>query len=87
MPYVHVLDPPRPVWVELRHVFPIDAPRGTLPDGLDVTGIVPGTLGKWAATVTGHWVGWVTYPLGVPAEGGTWHRQWILSDALKPRTD
>ncbi|MFE5570646.1 hypothetical protein ACFQ68_37025 [Amycolatopsis japonica] len=85
-PYVHAVEPPKPVWVDLRVVFPVDTPRGSLPDGLDLTGTVPGTLSTWAATVTGHWVGWVTFPLGIPGEGASWHRQWVLADALKPRS-
>lgn len=86
-PHVHAVEPPKLVWVDLRRVFPVDAPRGSLSDGLDLTGTVPGTLSTWAATVTGHWVGWVTFPLGTPGEGATWHRQWVLSDALKPRIE
>ncbi|SED39626.1 hypothetical protein SAMN04489729_4230 [Amycolatopsis lurida] len=83
--YLRTVEPPQPVWVDLRQVFPIGAPRATLPGGLDLTGTVPGTLNRWGVTVTGHWVGWVAYPLGTPGEGATWHRQWILSDALRPR--
>lgn len=81
------VEPSRPVWVGLRRVFPAGAPRTSVPDGLDLTGTVPGTLSKWIATNTGHWVGWVAFTLGTPGGGGTPHRQWILSDALQPRCE
>ncbi|SEB39147.1 hypothetical protein SAMN04489729_0838 [Amycolatopsis lurida] len=84
-PYLHTVDPGQPVWVDLRHVYPIGAPKGTVPDGLDLTGLVPGTLTAWIATTTGHWVGFVTFMLGTPGSGGTTHRQWILADALRAR--
>ncbi len=86
-PYLHTVDPNRPVWVDLRRAFPVGTPKASLPEGLDLTGMVPGLLSAWAATTTGHWVGWVSFTLGLPGAGGTPQRQWILSEALQPRPE
>lgn len=85
--YLHEVNPARPVWVDLRQVFPVGTPIASMPDGLDLTGMVPGLLSAWSATTSGHWAGWVSFMLGTPGSGGTPQRQWILSDALAPRLE
>ncbi|AGM10124.1 hypothetical protein [Amycolatopsis keratiniphila] len=86
-PYLHEVEPACPVWVDLRHVFPVGTPIASMPDGLDLTGMVPGLLSVWSATTTGHWAGLVSFMLDTPGSGGTPQRQWILSDALHPRSE
>ncbi|MFD5088996.1 hypothetical protein ACFWMR_00240 [Amycolatopsis thailandensis] len=84
-PYLHMVRPSRPVWVDLSKVYQVGECRPTLPDELDLTTTVPGFLGMWQATTTGHWVGWVVFTIGDLDRGGTRNAQWVVSDALRRR--
>ncbi|MEU3623472.1 hypothetical protein BS329_27535 [Amycolatopsis coloradensis] len=83
--HLHMVRPNQPVWVDLKLVYAVGPAKTRLPDGLDLTATVPGLLGMWRATTTGHWVGWVTFQLGPVGRGGTTHSQWVLAEALRPR--
>ncbi|WP_246361257.1 hypothetical protein [Haloechinothrix aidingensis] len=79
--------PPKPVWVDLGAVYPLrQRPRLFLVDGLDLQATVPGELSMWDRTTTGHWIGWVTFPVSSGA-GTAWLNQWIFASALTPRID
>ncbi len=82
--HLHSFRPPRPVWVNLSLVYPIDAVKAAVPDGLDLTSVVPGMLDMWQATTTGHWVGYVRFMIN-PGHGGAHHEQWIMAEAMRPR--
>lgn len=83
--HLHMVRPNQPVWVDLKLVYPFGRPQARVPDGLDLTVTVPGMLGMWRATTTGHWVGWVSFKLGPEGQGATPHTQWVPADALSPR--
>ncbi|MBA0125854.1 hypothetical protein H0B56_09900 [Haloechinothrix sp. YIM 98757] len=85
--HLRPVKPPKAVWVDLGAVYPIaDRPRLFLADGLDLQMTVPGELRMWDRTTTGHWVGWVTFPVR-SGTGTAQQGQWVLSDALTPRLD
>ncbi|RSM66599.1 hypothetical protein DMH03_05715 [Amycolatopsis sp. WAC 01376] len=79
-PYLHMVRPSRPVWVDLSVVYPVAETASVVSDGLDLTAKVPGLLGMWRATTTGHWVGWVVFAMESDSRS-----QWVVSDALSPR--
>jgi hypothetical protein len=73
--------------VNLRRVWPAGDPRGVVPGGLDLKGVVQGELLLWHRTTTGHWLGYVRF--SIPAGdggGGVRVSQWVLADALRLRT-
>jgi hypothetical protein len=74
------------VWVDLGAVFRIDRPRRVVPDGMDLQATVPGLLSLWSMTTTGHWVGYVSFTIR-KADAGAAVTQWVLADALRPRSD
>jgi hypothetical protein len=74
------------VWVDLGAVFQMDRPRRVVPDGMDLQATVPGSLSLWSITTTGHWVGYVSFAI-CKADAGTAVAEWVLADALRPRTD
>ncbi|UUV34290.1 hypothetical protein NQK81_12835 [Amycolatopsis roodepoortensis] len=83
--YLHMVRPGRPVWVDLSRVYQVGECEPVVTDGLDLTTTVPGILGMWRATTTGHWVGWVVFTIGDLDQGGTRHQQWVIAEALRPR--
>jgi hypothetical protein len=72
-----------PVWVrlDLLCVRAEDAPLRVVPDGLDMTGTVPGQLSGWFRTVKGDWLGIVDY--AVPYADGRARRE-EFKDQLVP---
>jgi hypothetical protein len=72
-----------PVWVRLDAVYrrASDAPVHTIAHGLDMTGEVPGFLSTWWPTVTGGWLGVVTFT--IPYADGRSH-QLQIRDHLVP---
>jgi hypothetical protein len=60
-------------------------PRRVVPDGMDLQATVPGSLSLWSITTTGHWVGYVSFTIH-KADAGAAVTQWVLADALRPRT-
>lgn len=64
------------------------APSHVAPDGLDMTGQVPGLLSAWHKTVKGDWLGLVNF--SVPYADGRRHKlrlsnQLVPAYALRPR--
>ncbi len=88
---LHGLSPDlTPVWVRLDVIFPRDpdAPRRTVPDGLDLHGNVPGQLSGWLRREEGDWLGVVNY--AVPYRDGRrtnvyLRDQLVPAAALSPR--
>ncbi|MEU7528597.1 hypothetical protein AB0A74_22895 [Saccharothrix sp. NPDC042600] len=81
-----VVKPPRPVWVDLGTVYRVGAPRRSVPNGIDLQATVPGELRLWDLSTTGHWAGFVTFAVS-SGRGRASVGQWVLADALRPRTD
>jgi hypothetical protein len=54
-----------PVWVRLDLIYARipGAPHHVIPEGLDMTGEVPGLLSTWFASAKGDWMGVVTYQI------------------------
>lgn len=56
-----VVDPPRPVWVQLQRVLPParfglnGVSMRVRQSGIDITATVPGELVSWHQTMTGDW--------------------------------
>ncbi|NKE55411.1 hypothetical protein FXN61_00630 [Lentzea sp. PSKA42] len=73
--------------MDLGTVWRISRPRRFVPDALDMQGTVPGELRLWHLTTTGHWVGYVEFAVKAGDQGGVRVSQWVMEDALKPRTD
>jgi hypothetical protein len=73
----------KPVWVRLDAVCvrAPDAPHRVIPDGLDMTGEVPGLLSGWFQTVLGDWLAIVNYSISYA--DGRRHRV-TLVDQLVP---
>lgn len=73
----------KPVWVllEVLSLRPTDAPRTTVPDGLDMSGRTPGRLTGWFRSVNGDWLGIVDYE--VPYADGR-RNHLALKDQLVP---
>jgi hypothetical protein len=74
------------VWVDLGAVFRIERSRRVVPDGMDLQATVLGLLSLWSMTTTGHWVGYVSFTIR-KADAGAAVAQWVLADALRPRSD
>jgi hypothetical protein len=78
----------RPVWVDLRALYPSAASVDLLPEGLDVDEVVGGGLWEWVRTSSGEWLGVVTFHLryrdGRP-ERYVADRQLVPARALRPR--
>lgn len=80
------------VWVRLDYICirPDAAPHKVVPDGLDMTGAVPGLLRRWHRTVNGDWLGVVNFH--VPYADGRRDRLYLADQlvpayALRPRDD
>ncbi|UJW28762.1 hypothetical protein L3Q67_26230 [Saccharothrix sp. AJ9571] len=85
--YLKTLKVPEPVWVNLAMVYPVDASDGVhLEGGIDFRAVVPGDLKMWNRMTSGHWVAFVAFSYR-SGEGYTRVSQWVLADAVKPRTD
>ncbi|GAB3437400.1 hypothetical protein [Actinophytocola sediminis] len=81
-----------PVWVRLDVTFPRgpDAPRRTVPDGLDLHGNVRGLLSGWLRRKEGDWLGVVNFavPYADGRRNGPFLRdQLVPAEALTPRRD
>lgn len=77
----------RPVWVDLRLVFPAGE-ASEVPDGLCVDEVVGGGLWGWVRTSTGAWLGVVTFHLTYQDGGAERYvadRQLVPAHALRPR--
>jgi len=77
------VDPPVAVQVDLATVFPREPhrPGGYHPDGLQMHGIVEGTLSCWGLCEQGFWWGLVTYEIayGIHRKAVThWIPAWTL---------
>jgi hypothetical protein len=70
------------VGVRLGTLYPRqpDAPRRVVPDGLDVTGTVPGRLTGWLRTVDGDWLGVVNFE--IPHADGRKHQVPLLDQLI-----
>ncbi|MEV4317087.1 hypothetical protein [Actinocrispum sp. NPDC049592] len=79
------LKQPLDVWVSLSVVYPIGRPAEPQSDGLDLQAEVPGQLRMWKRTTTGHWAGFVTFPIQDGRGESSRVSQWVLAPALRPR--
>jgi hypothetical protein len=72
------------VWVRLNVLFARmpGQPRSVVPDGLELTGEVPGLLHGWFQSVDGDWIGVVNFDITY-ADGRK--RTVSLRDQLVPR--
>ena len=79
----------RAVWIDLDVAFPLppDHRRRVIPDGLELTGRVPGMLKRWVRGSRGEWYGvvWVLISDGAGDVRLTLDDQLVASAALTPR--
>lgn len=82
----------KPCWVRLNalYVRPPDAPRHTLPEGLDLDGEVRGLLSGWHPNFLGGFLGVVTYQ--IPYADGRRNKLQVFDGlvpdyALRPDTE
>lgn len=83
--------PPTAAWIRLDKLFPAGPgdPQCVIPDGLILTGDVPGWLQRWERSADGTWYGVVNFSIRYIARVDQYSavRQIVPAAALRRRDD